>query len=90
VSVVVAALKCGGGGVRVDELADKTGRSAFDMLDALHQLQRQGLAQPRAWTIVDLAHDDEAGARQRRSSRGTRSLGLGWGRVKAGKRGAPS
>ena len=58
VAVVEAALDRIGGGVRVTELAHKTGLTAAEVTDALGKLQRDGRPQPWAWTLSDQAQAD--------------------------------
>jgi hypothetical protein len=76
-ALVEAALERIGGGVRVEELAYKTGLSAREVLDALHQLERDGRARPWAWTVAAQTNEGDAGDLQpaRRSMRRTRTKG---------------
>ncbi|MEA2309805.1 MAG: hypothetical protein QOI65_2091 [Thermoleophilaceae bacterium] len=49
--LVEACLRKIGGGVRVAEIAYKTGLTLTEVMDALCQLEEQGRAEPQAWTL---------------------------------------
>jgi len=50
--VVLTVLRRVGGGVTVPELAHKTGLAESDLIDALCDLEDQGLARPWSWTAT--------------------------------------